>query len=115
MGAFGGGIAATGGTCGTLLGGVALLSSIYSRSSLEEKEDLRMWSLSKKFIGRFEELTKHCGGTDCHHIAGVDWTDRAAVKEYYSNPKSSRAICIKLVGDAAFALGEILEEEKKKE
>ncbi|MBW2100367.1 MAG: C_GCAxxG_C_C family protein, partial [Deltaproteobacteria bacterium] len=31
LGAFGGGIAATGRVCGILVGGVALISSIYSR------------------------------------------------------------------------------------
>jgi C_GCAxxG_C_C family probable redox protein len=41
MGAFGGGIASTGRVCGALIGGVALISSIYSRGNLEEKEDPR--------------------------------------------------------------------------
>ncbi|MEW6428454.1 MAG: C-GCAxxG-C-C family protein [Thermodesulfobacteriota bacterium] len=111
MGAYGGGIAASGGTCGTLLGGVALISGIYSRASLTEKEDPRMWSLSKKFIAAFEELTRECGGTDCRDIARVDWSDKAAAKEYYASPDSRRQVCIELVGAAAHALGEILEAE----
>ncbi len=110
MGAFGGGIAASGGTCGTLLGGVALISNLYSRANLEDKEDPRMWSLSKKYMKSFESLTKQCNSTNCSDIAQVDWTDKKAVKEFYSNPESTRKTCIKLVGDAAFALGEILEE-----
>ena len=114
MGAFGGGVAASGGICGTLLGGVALISSLYSRSSLEEKEDPRMWTLSKKFIARFERLTEEFGGTDCRDIARVDWNDREAVKDYYANPASRRTICIKLVGDAAHALGELLDGEDSK-
>ena len=114
VGAFGGGIAATGGTCGILLGGVALISNLYSRGSLDEKEDPRMWTLSKKFVARFEELTRQIGGTDCRDIARVDWNDKLAVMAYYANPLGRRAICVKLVGDAAFALGELLEEEAKK-
>lgn len=110
VGAYGGGLAATGGTCGTLLGGVALISSIYSRGNLQGKEDLRMWTLSQKFIARFNELASEYGGNDCRDIARVDWRDKEAAKAYYSDPESRRQICIKLVGDAAFALGEILEE-----
>ncbi len=110
MGAYGGGIAAGGGTCGTLLGGVALISSLYSRGDLQGQEDPRMWSLSQKFIARFSELTRDCGGNDCRDIARVDWRDKAAVKAYYRDPEGRRQLCIKLVGDAAFALGEILEQ-----
>lgn len=113
VGAYGGGLAATGGTCGTLLGGVALISSIYSRGNLQDKEDHHMWSLSQKFIVRFTELTREYGGIDCRDIAQVEWQNKEAAKAYYSDPESRRQICIKLVGDAAFILGEILEEEAK--
>ncbi len=110
MGAFGGGFAATGGPCGILVGAIALISNLYSRSDLDGKENPKMWGLSQKFIKIFEELTTPLGGTTCCDIAGVDWHDRAAVKEYYNNSDSSRKTCIKLVGDAAFALGELLEK-----
>ena len=114
VGAYGGGIAASGNVCGTLLGGVAAISSIYSRGNLTEKEDPRMWAVSKKFIKEFEKLTESCGGINCSDIARVDWSDRDAARKYYSDPESSRKICIKLVGDAAYALGKILEEEAEK-
>ncbi len=111
VGAFGGGIAASGSVCGTLLGGVAMISSLYSRGNLGEKEDPRLWVLSNQFIKQFEELTKPYGGMNCRDIAGVDWQNRAEVKQYYSDPEGGRKICVKLVGDAAYALGEILEQE----
>lgn len=114
VGAFAGGIASTGDVCGIMLGGVAMISCIYSRGNLDTKENPRMWFMSKQFISRFEELTKSFGGIKCSDIARVDWKDKAAVKEYYSNPESSRQACIKLVGDAAYALGELLEEEEKR-
>lgn len=114
VGAFGGGIAASGSVCGTLLGGVAAISSIYSRGSLEEKEDPRMWSLSRKFIQEFSKLSESCGGINCSDIARVDWQDREAVRKYYTDPDSRRRICIRLVGDAAYALGKLLEEETGK-
>ena len=114
VGAFAGGIASTGNVCGIMLGGVALVSCIYSRGNIDERENPRMWFMSKKFISRFEELTQSFGGIKCSDIAGVDWSDKEAVKEYYSNPESSRQDCIKLVGDAACALGELLEEEEER-
>ena len=115
LGAFGGGIASSGNVCGVLIGGVALISSMYSRGNLDEKENPRMWALSSKFMKKFEELTKPYGGINCSDIAQVNWQDRIAVKKYYLNPLSSRKICIKLVGDAAFILGELLEAEAAKQ
>lgn len=114
VGAFGGGIAGTGRVCGVLVGGVALISSIYSRSNLKEKENPRMWSLSYKFIKKIEELTQPFGGVDCRDIARVDWKNKEAAKEFYSNPESRRKFCIQLVGDAAYVLGELLEQEASK-
>ena len=115
VGAFGGGIASSGNVCGILLGGVALISSIYSRGNLDEKENPRIWALSSKFLRKFEELTESYGGMNCSDIAGVDWKNREAVKEYYSNPESSRKICIRLVGEAAAILGELLDQEEARQ
>ena len=111
VGAFGGGIASSGSVCGILLGGVALVSSIHSRGNLDEKENPRMWSLSSKLIKTFDKLTEQYGGCNCRDIARLDWRDRDAVKDYYSNPDSRRKHCIQLVGDFTEALGEILEKE----
>ena len=115
VGAFGGGIASSGSVCGILLGGVSLISSIYSRGNLDEKENPRIWALSSKFLKKFEELTESYGGMDCRDIAGVDWKNREAVKEYYSNPDSNRKICSRLVGEAAAILGELLEQEEARQ
>lgn len=112
VGAFGGGIASSGSVCGILLGGVAMISGMYSRASLAEKENPRIWALSKKFLNRFEEMTEQYGSMNCCDIARVDWRDREAVKDYYGNPDSSRKICTRLVGDAARVLGELLEQEE---
>src|SRR5512141_2412405 len=111
MGSFGGGIASTGRVCGALLGGVALISSLYSRGSLEEQDDPRMWRLSYKLSKKFEELTQQHGGVNCTDIARLDWKDREASKDFYNNPESRRKYCIQLVGDTAYALGEILEQD----
>ena len=114
MGSFGGGVASSGRVCGALLGGVALISSLYSRGSLEGKEDPRMWHLSRELVKKFDELTAPFGSVNCCDIAQVDWHDPNAARDFYKNPESCRKHCIKLVGDTAFALGEILEKEAGK-
>jgi C_GCAxxG_C_C family probable redox protein len=112
VGAFGGGIASSGSVCGILLGGVAMISSMYGRGNLDEKENPRIWGLSSKFLRKFEELSEPYGGINCRDIAGVDWKNKEAAKDYYANPDSSRKICIRLVGEAAYILGELLEQEE---
>lgn len=111
VGAFAGGIASSGNVCGILLGGVAVISSIYSRGNLEEKENPRIWAVSRKFMLRFEELAEPFGGINCRDIAGVDWTDRKEVREYYTSQEGSRKNCLQLIGEAAYALGVLLEEQ----
>lgn len=114
MGSFGGGIASSGRVCGALVGGVALISSLYSRGNLEGKEDPRMWFLSRKLAKTFDELCEPYGSTNCCDIAQVDWHDKDQVREFYKNPESRRKHCIKLVGETACALGKILEEDEQK-
>ena len=111
VGAFGGGIASSGSVCGTLLGAVAAVSALHSRGSLEDKENPRMWGVSNKLIRQFQQLTEPYGGRNCIDIAQINWSDRDAVKEYYTNPDSKRKDCIRLVGDFAYALGILLEKE----
>ena len=113
-GSFGGGIAASGGPCGIMLGTVALFSSMYSRGNLEGEEDPRMWILPKKFMKRFTELCEKYGGTNCSDIARINWQDRDEAREYYKNPESRRKECIELIGEAAVVLGEILEKENSR-
>ena len=113
MGAFGGGIASTGRVCGALLGGVGFISSLYSRGNLGDKEHPRLWRLSYKLSKKFEELTREFGGVDCRDIAQVNWSDKEQTKEFYTNPEGRRKHCIRLVGETAYALGEILDQADK--
>lgn len=113
LGAFGGGIGGTGNICGALVGAVSVIGSLYSRSSLEEKENPRMWAATKTVMKQFEELTAAHGGINCCQIARVDWMDRDQVKDFYGNPESRRQHCITVVGETARALGELLEQEAK--
>ncbi len=113
MGSFGGGLASSGRVCGALVGGVALISSMYSRGNLQGKEDPRMWYLSRALVKKFEELCAPFASINCCDIAQVDWHNRDQVREFYKNPESTRQNCIKLVGDTAYALGKILEEDEQ--
>jgi C_GCAxxG_C_C family probable redox protein len=111
LGAFGGGIGGTGNICGALVGAAGVVGSLYSRSSLEEKENPRMWAATKKVMKDFEELSAQYGGINCVQIAQVDWMERDQVKDFYTNPDSRRQHCIRVVGETARALGELLERE----
>lgn len=110
VGAFGGGIGGSGRVCGALLGGVAFISSLYSRGNLAEKEHPQMWRLSHKLNKKFEELTKPFGGVNCSDIARVNWSDKEQTKEFYNSPDSRLHHCLQLVEDTASALGEILDQ-----
>lgn len=113
MGAFGGGIASSGKVCGALLGGVAFISSLYSRGNLDEKEHPNMWRLSHKLSKKFEDLTQEFGSVNCSDIARVNWADREQVNTFYNQPDSRHQYCMKVVADTAFALGEILEQAER--
>ena len=114
MGAFGGGIASSGAICGTLLGAIAVISSLHGRGNLADKENHRVWGVSNKLIKKFDQLTAPYGGSNCTDIARINWSDREEVREYYSNPDSRRKDCTQLVGDFALILGEILEKEQSR-
>jgi hypothetical protein len=111
MGAFGGGIASTGRVCGILIGGVSTVSTIFSRSSPEGKEDPRMWRLSYKLTKIFEDLTSELGGINCSNIARVNWKDKEEVQSFYNSSASRRQICFKLLEDFTEELGKVLEKE----
>jgi len=110
VGAYGGGIASSGRTCGILLGAIAAVSAHYSKARADEKDDANMWRLSFKLSKAFEELCEPYGGTDCAAIARVNWRDKDEVKNFYGNPDSRRTICTELTGKMADYLGRLLEE-----
>jgi len=111
VGIYGGGIAGTGDVCGAVLGGMALISSQYSRGTLDEKENPRMFKVGHMLDDAFAEITKEFGGKDCSQIARVDWQDRDQVSAFYEGSDSRRKYCRQVVGETARALGEIIEKE----
>jgi len=111
MSGLGGGVAADSrGICGALLGGVALISSLYGRGNPEEKEQPQLYPLRQKLTEKFEDLTKEYGGIYCANIARVNFMDREQVKAFRGDPDSRRQYCIKVVEDTAQALGELLDQ-----
>ncbi len=116
LGAFGGGFGGCGKTCGSLVGAAAIIGALYSRSSLDEKENPRMWAATRKMVEAFEELCSgKYEGISCHDIAQVDWLNRDQVKDFYTNPESRRQHCIRIVGETSKILGELLEKELARE
>jgi hypothetical protein len=115
VGAYGGGIASSGRTCGILLGAIAVVSTIYSKARPEGKDDPNMWRLSFKLSKAFDKMCEPYGGTDCADIARVEWRDRDEVKQFYGQPDSRRRICTRLTGDMAAYLGELLDQAPPKQ
>ena len=109
VGIFGGGIAGTGDLCGAVLGGMAFISSQYSRGTLEEKEDPRMFKVGHMLDDAFAEITCEFGGKDRSQIARVDWQDRGQVTAFLAARDSSRKYCRPVLGETARALGVIME------
>lgn len=72
-----------------------------------------MWRRSYKFVKRFEEIVKEYRGIDCRDIAQVDWADKEASREFHTNPEGNIKVCERVVGEAAYALGELLAQDTK--
>ena len=107
MAAYGGGLG-TGEVCGAVFGAVAVFGMRFSRGKDEEKEDPRMWALIREFVARFRDEIGR-GKLHCRDIAGVDWTDVAALKAFYKSEKI--LACRDLNGATAHLLGEFMERE----
>jgi C_GCAxxG_C_C family probable redox protein len=110
MTAFGGGIASSGGTCGALSGGIALLGAALGNADPEEKDDPLLWKACREYYARFEgEVTHQDGSVNCRDITGInDWTDKEQRQGFYKGEGVLK--CRGNTGKAARILGEILEK-----
>jgi C_GCAxxG_C_C family probable redox protein len=110
MGAFGGGLGGNGEVCGALAGALAALGLRYSRGREEDKENPRMWKDAEELVRRFrDEIVQLNGSILCRDISHVDWKDREQVKAFYKGDKVKD--CIRIVGETALLVGEMLERE----
>ena len=112
MASMGGGIASSGGPCGALTGGVALLGSIMGKEAPEKKDDPRMWKASYEFYQRFEkEVAATWGSINCRDITGVDWRNRLQTLTFRKKDRVTK--CAGNTAMAARILGEVLEKYVK--
>ena len=103
----------SGGVCGALSGGIALLGSVLGNDDPEKKDDPLMWKACREFYARFErEVTNDSGGVNCRDITGIDdWTDRDKRRAFYKGGGVVK--CRGNTGKAARILGEVLEKHLK--
>ena len=113
MTALGGGIVSSGGACGALTGGVALLGSVLGRDDPDKKDDPHLWEACREYYARFErEATNESGSVNCRDITGIDdWTDREQRRAFYKGEGIHK--CRANTGKAARILGEVLEKYVK--
>ena len=109
MGAFGGGLGGNGEVCGAVVGALGVLGLKSGRGREEEKEDPRIWVYAQEVLQRFREIVKNHEGILCQQITGVDWKDREQAKAFYRSEKITE--CLRIVGDTAHMVGELLERE----
>ncbi len=110
MTSIGGGVAASGGMCGALVGGVAFLGSVLGRDEPEKKDDPVLWKACHMFYSRLEkETVAQHPGINCRDISGVDdWRDRDQMRAFYKGEGKLR--CETHIGKAARILCEVIEK-----
>jgi C_GCAxxG_C_C family probable redox protein len=103
-GAFGGGIAGRGETCGAVTGALMALGLKYGKSDPGDQAARdKTYALAHEFIERFE--AKH-GSILCSTLTGCDMTN-AAQKQAASESGIFKTLCPELVRTAAQILEEI--------
>jgi C_GCAxxG_C_C family probable redox protein len=109
MASFGGGIASSGGPCGAMTGGIALLGSWLGKEHPEEKDSIFMWKASSEFYKRFQsEVASRWESVNCSDITGVNWRDKEQAKAFYKG--QGRMVCAENTGKAGRLLGEVIQK-----
>ena len=109
MAPLGGGIAASGGPCGALTGGVAFIGRLFGKPSPQQSDDKRMWKAAAEFYRRFEnEVAGPYASVNCRDIAKVDWRNKEQAQKFYAGPGAKE--CAQNTGKAARILGEVIDK-----
>lgn len=113
MTAMAGGLVSSGGPCGALTGGVAMLGCVLGRDDPEQKDDPILWKACGEFYGRFQrEVVGERGSVNCRDITGVtDWRDKKQMGAFYHGEGVVQ--CQANTGKAGRILGEVLEKYVK--
>ena len=110
MAPFGGGMGSTGQVCGTLSGGLAVISFTLGKTEAKGRDHKLMWKLSYQMVQEFSKICEDYNGTDCRDIAGVNWQNHIAVLHFYKAPDSSRKNCVKVIRATSDYLNALITE-----
>jgi C_GCAxxG_C_C family probable redox protein len=104
-GAFGGGMAGMGDTCGAVTGAFMVIGLKYGKTKPEDDEPKKKtYEVAKEFVKRFR--SKH-PSIVCRELLGCDISTTDG-KQFFEDNKLKENKCMKFVEDAAIILEEIL-------
>ena len=104
-GAFGGGMARTGQTCGAVTGALMVIGLKHGQTNADDKQSKeKTYALAREFLQRFQE--RH-GATLCPELLGYDIGDPQEM-QLAKDKGLFTSLCPRLVADAAEILKEIL-------
>lgn len=105
-GAFGGGMARMGETCGAVTGAFMVIGLKYGNARVEDKQAKeRAYSLVREFVDRFKSRN---GSIVCRELLGYDISTPEGMK-LIKEKKLTTTLCPKFVQDAAEIIAQILE------
>ncbi len=105
-GAFGGGMARMGETCGAVTGAFMAIGLKYGNARVEDKQAKeRAYSLVREFVDRFKSRN---GSIVCRELLGYDISTPEGMK-LIKEKKLTTTLCPKFVQDAAEIIEQILE------
>ena len=104
-GAFGGGMAGMGDTCGAVTGAYMVIGLKYGKTKPEDEEAKRKsYSLAREFVERFKAMNS---SIVCRELLGCDLSTSGG-KQMFDDNKLKDRLCMKFVEDGAKILDEIL-------
>lgn len=105
-GAFGGGMAHMGETCGAVSGAFMVIGLKHGKTKIEDKQAKeKTYSLVKEFVDRFKSRN---GSIVCRELLGCDISTPEGMK-LVKEKKLTTTLCPKFVQDAAEIIEQILE------
>jgi len=105
-GAFGGGMARMGGTCGAVTGAFMVIGLEHGKTKNEDEQAKeRAYSLIREFVDRFKSRN---GSIVCRELLGYDISTPEGMK-LIREKKLTTTLCPKFVQDAAEIIEQILE------
>lgn len=107
--------------CGILPGALAVIGFTLGKTEAQARDHKLMWKISYQMVKEFTIITKQYGGSNCSDIARLNWKDHASVKQFYTDPDSTRHTnCVRVIRETSNYLYTLItenfpEEEDKRE